>query len=115
MDRMIAYCGLVCTDCPAYKATKAGDPQALEGVAAQWREEYNAPTITAQWVACDGCVDADGRKCGHCGECAIRACAVEHAVANCAHCADYACEKLQGFFAQVPDAKVVLDEVNASL
>jgi len=25
MDKIIAYCGLVCSDCPAYIATQAGD------------------------------------------------------------------------------------------
>jgi hypothetical protein len=48
MDKMIAYCGLVCTDCPAYVATQANDRDALERVAAQWREEYNAPGLTVE-------------------------------------------------------------------
>ena len=111
MDKMIAYCGLVCTDCPAYVATQADDQEALERVAAQWREEYNAPQLTVESVGCDGCLGEDGRKCSHCSECEIRACAVARGVANCAHCADYACEKLEGFFGFVPDARETLDEV----
>jgi hypothetical protein len=35
MDKIIAYCGLVCADCPAYIATPANDREALERVAAQ--------------------------------------------------------------------------------
>ena len=65
-------------------------------------------------VVCDGC-PSDGRKAGYCAHCEIRACGVERGVANCAHCGDYACERLTGFFGQVPDAKKVLDEVKASL
>ncbi len=42
MDTIIAYCGLVCSDCPAYIATQAGDDDALERVAAQWRAEEDA-------------------------------------------------------------------------
>jgi hypothetical protein len=38
-DRIIAYCGLVCTDCPAYIATQADDRVALERVAAQRTEQ----------------------------------------------------------------------------
>ncbi len=114
MDGMIAYCGLVCTDCPAYQATKADDAEALERVAAQWREEYSAPDTTAESVVCDGCL-GDGRKASHPATCEIRACGVEHGVANCAHCADYACEKLTDLFGQAPDAKKVLDGVKASL
>lgn len=114
MDRIIAYCGLVCSDCPAYIATQADDRVALERTAAQWREEYNAPNITVASVICDGCLSGP-RKCSHCAECQIRACGVERGVANCAHCADYACEKLEGFFGMVPDARTVLDGIRASL
>jgi hypothetical protein len=113
-DKIIAYCGIVCSDCPAYVATQADDQAALERVAAQWREEFNAPDITVESVICDGCLDG-GRKCGHCADCEIRACGVARGVANCAHCPDYVCEKLEGFFGFVPDARAVLDEVRRSL
>jgi len=109
-NRMIAYCGLVCTDCPAYVATQADDREALERVAAQWREEYNAPDITVESVICDGCLDG-GRKCSHCAECEIRACGVERGVVNCAHCDEYVCGKLEEFFGFVPDARETLDEI----
>ncbi len=115
MDRMIAYCGLICTDCPAYIATQADDRAALERVAAQWRQEYNAPDITVESVICDGCLTDQGRKGSHCFECDIRACAMALNAANCAHCADYACEKLQGFFGFVPDARATLDGIRAGL
>jgi hypothetical protein len=114
MDRMIAYCGLICTECPAYVATQADDRAALERVAAQWREDYNAPNITAESVVCDGCLSVDGRHCSHCFECDIRACGVGRGVANCGTCADYACEKIERFFGFVPDARAVLDEVRRS-
>ena len=114
MDKIIAYCGLVCSDCSAYVATQANDQEALERVAAQWREEYNAPNITVESVICDGCL-GDGRKGSHCAECEIRACGVARGVANCAHCADYTCEKLEKFFGFVPGARGVLDEIQQSL
>ena len=114
MDRLIAYCGLVCTDCPAYIATQAEDSLELERVAAQWRAQYNAPQITAESILCDGCT-REGRHAGHWFECDIRACAQSRGVANCAHCADYSCERLDGFFAMVPDARAVLDGIRQSL
>ena len=113
-DKIIAYCGLVCTDCPAYVATQANDRAALERTAAQWREEYNAPNITVEYVLCDGCL-AGERKCGHCFECDIRACGVARGVVNCAHCADYGCEKIERFFGFVPSARAALDEIRRSL
>ena len=119
MDTIIAYCGLVCTDCPAYIATQADDRAALEQVAAQWREEYNAPDITVESVICDGCLGIAGRHCAHCFDCEIRACGMERGVVNCAYCTDYArhggCEKLAGFFGFVPDARATLDRIRQGL
>ena len=116
MARIVAYCGLVCSDCAAYTATQANDPAALEKVAAQWRKEFNSPDITADSILCDGCLGTNGgRRISYCDECEIRACGLERGVANCAHCADYACEKLEGFLAQSPDARTVLDDIRAGL
>ncbi len=114
-ERMVGYCGLTCSDCPAYIATQANDRAELERVATMWREEYNAPEITIESVICDGCVTDDGRKCGHWHECQIRACAMERGLANCAHCPDYACQQLEGFFGFVPEARATLDGIQAGL
>jgi len=48
MERMIAFCGLVCTECEGYLATQANNWAALERLAAKAREEYNVPTATAR-------------------------------------------------------------------
>jgi len=114
MDRMVARCGLICTECPAYIATKADDAAAIEEVARIWSQEYNAQ-ITAAGVWCDGCLSSGPRLCAHCGECQIRACAISRGVVNCAHCDDYGCEIIAGFQAMVPDAKATLDGIRAVL
>jgi hypothetical protein len=114
VERMIAYCGLVCTECPAYVATQTGDMEALERVAAEWCEEYNA-TFTVNDCTCDGCVSGSERLCSYCDDCEIRACAVERGVTNCAHCDDYGCERITGFFTFVPGAKAVLEGVRQAL
>jgi|GEM_PF-102264 len=110
MERIVAYCGLLCTECPAYLATKAEDREALERLAAQWREEYNAPDLTVDNVYCEGCPGEGERKCGHCAECEIRACGAARGVANCGACPEYACEKIRGFLAMVPQARAVLGD-----
>ncbi len=115
MSKLVAYCGLICTDCSAYIATQADDREALERVATAWRVEYNAPEITVSGVICDGCLGPVGRKCRHCFECGIRACSMERGLANCAHCADYACEQLLGFFGFVPQAQTVLEQIRRGL
>ena len=115
MAKMIAYCGLTCSDCSARQATQADDQAALEAVAAHWRIEYHAPRITVKDVICDGCV-VEGRHCAHWSECDIRACAQERGVTNCAHCGEYTtCPKLARFFGFVPSAKTTLDAIRAKL
>ena len=115
MSEMIAYCGLICTECPAFIATQANDRAALEQVAAQWCEEYSAPGLTAESVICDGCLGTTGRKFGHCAECKIRACAMARDVVNCAHCEDYGCDTITEFFGFVPEARTRLDGIRAVL
>lgn len=112
MDKMVAYCGLVCTECPAYIATQANDVAAIQRVAEKWAKEFNA-TFTADDVWCDGCLSDGPRLCSHCGECKVRACAISRGVVNCAHCDDYGCETLTGFLVYAPGAKVTLEEIRA--
>lgn len=114
MDRMVAYCGIVCTDCPSFIATQAGDTAELERLAERSRAEYNRPEITIAWVTCDGCLADSPRLCAYCAECGIRRCGKERGVENCALCPDYACAQLLDFFKLVPGAKAVLDEVHAA-
>ena len=115
MDKIIAYCGLNCAECPAYLATQSGDPAALERVVAEWRVAFNAPDMTAESIICDGCLVTDGgRLAGYCSMCEIRTCAIERAVANCAFCADYGCAKLEGFLAQAPAARETLEQLRAA-
>jgi len=119
MDRIIAYCGLVCSECPAYLATQTNDDVALQRVVERWRVEYHAPNMAVEYAICDGCLGVAGRHCGHCAECDIRACGVERGVLNCAHCTDYdTCGRLRRFFGFVPHAKETketLDEVRRVL
>ncbi len=115
MERIIAYCGLVCSDCDAYVATQANDVEALERLAQRAREEFGMEDATAETTMCDSCLADDGRQIPYCATCEIRTCAMERGVANCAHCAEYACEQLEGFFAHASEARSVLDEIRQPL
>lgn len=108
--RMVAFCGLVCTECPAYVATQRRDEQALEGIARKWRDEYHITGITVESIRCDGCLPLRGRKSGHCVECAIRLCALARGAVSCGRCVDYPCEKIEGFLRAAPEARSVLEE-----
>lgn len=108
MSRIIAYCGLVCDECPAYLATQADDDAERAKIAAEWAKAFGGE-LKKEEINCDGCLGAEGRKIGYCGMCEIRACAVERSLDNCAHCSDYACELLQGFLKGAPVAKEILE------
>ena len=113
-QKMIAYCGLVCSDCPAFVATQADDMDALAQLAAQWSEQFGA-AMTAEDCMCDGCLVA-GHKVGYCRECAVRQCARERGKANnCAHCDDFGCENLTNFWQHAPYAKITLEGIRKTL
>lgn len=109
MERIIAFCGLVCSECPAYLATQSDDDAERKKVAKMWSEEFNAD-ISLEDINCDGCI-TDERVFRHCNVCQIRLCGKEKGILNCGYCDDYACENLTEFFKAVPDAKKVLDNV----
>jgi hypothetical protein len=110
MTEIIAYCGLTCTDCMAYTATQENNTEKLITLALDWYGVEN----DAAYCLCDGCI-TDGRKNHWCSECKVRACAINHEVANCAHCSDYGCEIISGFFADVPLAKETLDRIHLQI
>lgn len=111
-ERIISVCGLVCSDCDAYKATQAGDEAWKERVAATWREMYRNPAIDVIAVTCDSCLATSGRLGGHCLECSIRACGLRHGVASCAWCPEFdGCAEIHDFMQFAPEVKEVLFEL----
>lgn len=102
--KMIAYCGLVCSNCPTYLATQADDDEARTRTAAYYRERFGLK-FKPEEINCDGCLSQGGRLLGYCSQCAIRACATEKGLANCAACAEVPCARLTKFHAFSPEAK----------
>ena len=113
MGRIIGACGLVCSNCGAYQATQANDAEAIARVAATWSKEYGGD-IRPESVWCDGCMTEGARKCGHCADCDLRACAVARAVPNCAACADYGCGKMTAFTSRVKAARETLEALRSA-
>ena len=114
MDKMIAFCGLTCTECPAFVATQKDDDEEREKVAEMWSKEYKSE-IKPEDINCDGCLAEGDRIFNYCKVCKIRKCGQEKGVKNCAYCDDYACEKLNGFFNMAPEAKTALEEIRKNL
>lgn len=110
MEKMIAYCGLVCTDCDAFKATQNNDDNLRKQVAEKWTKEYNHP-FKPEDINCDGCLPDTVKTIGHLNVCPIRKCGQEKGVKNCAYCEDYACEELNKYFKMAPVMKANLEEI----
>ena len=108
--QIIAYCGLDCTACPTYIASKTGDRALQEKTAREWSVQFSEYTgrndLRAEEMACDGCKAADIRVFVGCRVCGMRKCAREKKFDTCAECERFeSCEPLNGFFTQAQDAK----------
>ena len=102
MDKMIAYCGLICTDCSSYIATQKNDLEAKEAEVVKWREMFNKASsdieIDTDFVTCDGCLAFEVKLSGHCSVCDVRNCGIEKKVENCGYCKEYPCPKIEKLF-----------------
>jgi hypothetical protein len=133
VEQMIAYCGLVCTDCPAHFTHQKSNDAKRNEVAKTWSKEFKVDA-KAEEIAfhqfshflvqqslrqmhhdCEGCTTDGNKHFYYCNICKIRKCAREKVVANCAHCDSYACETLSKFFQLVPEAKTRLDRIKNGL
>jgi hypothetical protein len=121
---MLAYCGLDCSACPIRLATQETDPERQrsmrQGIVADIQRLY-AMTCTVEDITdCDGCRSDTGRLFAACAGCGVRQCARERHLENCAHCSEYVCRTLQGFFDHGGkllhmDARKRLDEIRETL
>jgi len=70
MDKMVAFCGITCTDCKAFIATKENDEAKKRAVAEEWK-------IQPEEVNCEGCLDQNGGHISYWGTCDIGTCGTE--------------------------------------
>jgi hypothetical protein len=113
MERIIAYCGLSCSECPAYIAKKTNDDELRKKTAVEWSKMFNSD-IKPEDINCDSCLTIDGVVIQYCNVCDIRKCAQAKNVENCGFCDEYTCEKLERWFKNVPNAKAVLDRIHST-
>ena len=114
MAKIIAYCGLNCTDCMAYIATQNDDDEKRKETAETWSRKYKADIKPAD-INCEGCLTTTGKVIHQCTVCEVRKCGREKKVVNCAYCGDYICEKLGKYFEMAPVMKANLEEVRKGL
>ncbi len=105
MRTMIAYCGLDCGQCDAYRAT-IGDDQTLREKTAKAWSEMNHAEILPEHINCEGC-RTDGIKFVYCESmCPIRRCALSKGMTTCGDCAELeTCEKVRPVLDNVPGTR----------
>jgi len=115
MAKIQAYCGLDCGECEAYVATQKNDRAGLEETAKKWAQQFGGRPVAAEACICDGCSTGKRTSTAHAATCAIRLCASARGVVTCAHCLDYGCPTLQGFFAFAPVLKEKLEAIRKEI
>jgi hypothetical protein len=98
MSEMIAYCGLDCVECRAFKATQAKDYELKRQIAKHWSDQGEIK-FKPEDIDCNGC--KSDTISGFCRKiCKIRPCAQERQVKTCAHCDNYPCDILKEFLSK---------------
>jgi hypothetical protein len=113
MEKIIAYCGLICSDCPAFLATQRNDDAERKRVAELWSKEFGN-SFKPEDINCDSCLSTGERVVNYFRICEIRKCSQSKKVQNCAYCEEYSCDKLENLFKMAPDARKILDDIRKS-
>ncbi|MFX0107371.1 MAG: DUF3795 domain-containing protein [Candidatus Hodarchaeota archaeon] len=109
MKRIVAPCGIICNDCPAYIATALNDYTRLEEIAQLWSNDDNK--YVAKDILCDGC--SSSRLHSFCQNCEVRECARQNGNQVCSHCALYPCDRLLNLWSSFKSFSV--EELRATL
>jgi len=114
MEVLTAYCGLNCSECQAFLATRKNDDGERKKVAETWSKQFGHP-IRPEDINCEGCVSGSGIIFNYCRVCEIRKCNQGRNLANCGYCGEYPCAKIGFIVNNVPAAKANLDRIHSSL
>ena len=104
MQKMIAFCGLNCTECPTCIATKNDDNEARVKTVAMYAEKFGF-NLKPEEINCDGCHSKSGNLISYCRTCDIRKCGQKKGIDNCIACNEQPCQKLNDFHDLSPEAK----------
>jgi len=119
MNEMLSYCGLICSDCPIFLASRESNKTKKEKMKIDiinlCKEHYNADYNFDEINDCDGCLADGGKLFIGCINCEIRKCAIENGLSNCAYCDQYTCDKLSVLFKSDPSAKLRLDFIRTGV
>jgi hypothetical protein len=114
-EKMIAFCGITCSDCRTFVATQRNDRELRKEVAKSWSTETE--TLKPEDMDCEGCLATGGRLFKFCATCEVRRCGYEKSVENCAYCREFPCVKLTSFWKSegATKSKTTLEEIRKKL
>ncbi len=104
----MAYCGIPCGECNAYKATVNNDDALRKQISEEWSKMYGADIKTGD-VNCLGC--KSDVNFSYCGMCRIRACNIERNTGNCSECALFSCDILEEVLNHAPEVRERLQQL----
>jgi hypothetical protein len=108
----IGMCGLDCSSCNAFIATKNNDNKLRKKIAKKWSEEYDWKDLKQEDINCTGCLSLKEPLFRHCKECGVRKCGLEKKVNNCGECVEYdSCDKISSLHKMIPDGKPICDRI----
>lgn len=113
-ERLVAYCGLVCSECDTYKATQANSHAERQRVAEKWSEQFGLD-LTPNDINCYGCTAADDRVFPYGKDCELRVCVRQRDIGNCARCDDYGCDIMNKFLNDMSGFSEYLEAERSSL
>ena len=109
MEKSIAFCGLVCSQCPVYIATKTNNEELKEKLAI----EYSTDTFefVKEDMNCTGCHSVVGVNEKMRKECLMRKCGMHKSISHCAECNEYPCQYINSYVPTGSDNRKMLDEL----
>ena len=111
---IVGYCGLICTECAAYRATQEDNNNKRKEVAHYWNTQYKFE-LKYEDINCDGCLQTGKRLMKYCSSCEVRRCGLQRDIINCAYCGEYPCQKLTSMAWFNTESKPTLDQIQESL
>jgi hypothetical protein len=95
--KYIAMCGLDCSRCNAFIATKNNNDDLRIKTAQEWtvkRKDENKPAVKPEDINCFGCLSENKPIYQNCLKCQIRKCGLDKGAKNCNECGEYKCDML---------------------
>jgi len=98
MPKMMAACGVLCSDCPAFHGAEKG-AQHQQKTAAAWHRIYGLNEPPGN-ISCGGCLGPDAELFHTSRSCEARRCCLRKGLDSCGQCPEIGCALLEKAQAQ---------------